>query len=273
MQLRFRILSVIAPNLAAKKALNIFQKPHFNKVRDREKEFLNNAKILKLDYKNEDILIYESGDENGKPVITVHGWDSNPGSLSGITNELVQNGFHVFSLNVPAHGISTLKGTNMFETAEIIIHILKYINQEGEVSFVTHSFGSGAVSLALQISKIKSNKLAFVTSPDKLWDIFKDFSNMIGLNNRAFNSMIKITEKRFKRSFDEMQISKVLSKANFNKLLIVHDKNDTILPYSNAIKINEMNPNSEIFSTEGRGHYRILWDKPVIKTISDFLLS
>jgi len=270
MKLRFKLLSIFAPKYAAQKALNIFQTPHFNKIRDREREFLQNANIIRLKHDIEDIIIYEIGEKTGKPVITVHGWDSNPGSLAGITDELVKKGFHVFSLNVPSHGISKKKGTNMFETAEIIIKILKYIN-DPKVSFVTHSFGSGAVSLALQISQIRVDRLAYITSPDKLWDIFKDFADLIGLNDRSFKAMLNITEKRFERTFDEMQISKVLSQGKFNKLLIVHDIKDKILPFENAERLHGQNPNSEIFSTEGRGHYRILWDKNVREKISDFL--
>ncbi len=270
MKLRFWLLSVIAPKTAAQKALNIFTKPHFKKTRDREKRFLNTANVLRIKHEIEDIIIYESGEKSGIPIVAVHGWDSNPGSLSGITDELAKRGFHIYSLNVPAHGISKKKGTNMFETAQIIVKILKYINHE-KVSFVTHSFGSGAVSIALQTSKIKADKLAFITSPDKLWDIFKDFADMIGLNNKAFKTMLKITEKRFGRTFDEMQISNILSESYYNKILIIHDKKDKILPFENSNRIQNLNPKSEIFATEGKGHYRILWDEQVIKKVTQFM--
>jgi len=273
MKLRFKFLSIFAPHKAADLAISLFQKPHFNKVRDREKEFLNSAKITKLQQENEDIILYETGDLTGKPIIAVHGWDSNPGSLSGITKKLADSGYHIYSLNVPAHGISKKDSTNMFETSELIIKILEWIDRDGEVSFVTHSFGSGAVSLALQKSDIKVDKLAFVTSPDKLWDIFKDYADMIGLNDKAFMHMIKITEQRFGRTFDKMHISQVLNDANFNKLLLVHDRDDKILPFSNSEAIHKSNPNSEIYSTTGKGHYRILWDEEVINKIDSFILN
>jgi len=272
MKLRFKLLSVLSPKKAANLALNIFQKPHFNKVREREKEFLNTAKIVRINNDEENIILYETGDKSGKPIITVHGWDSNPGSMSGITNKLAESGFHIFSLNVPAHGISKRESTNMFDTSDIIVKVLEWIDREGEVSFVTHSFGSGAVSLALQKSGIEVDKLAFVTSPDKLWDIFKDYAEVIGLNDAAFKQMIKKTEQRFGRSFDKMQISKVLNDAKFQQLLLIHDVDDKILPFGNTESIHHSNPDSEIFSTKGKGHYRILWDEEVIDKIAQFLI-
>ncbi len=272
MKLRFKLLSVLSPKKAANLALNIFQKPHFNKVREREKEFLNTAKIVRINNDEENIILYETGDKSGKPIITVHGWDSNPGSMSGITNKLAESGFHIFSLNVPAHGISKRESTNMFDTSDIIVKVLQWIDREGEVSFVTHSFGSGAVSLALQKSGKEVDKLAFVTSPDKLWDIFKDYAEVIGLNDAAFKQMIKKTEQRFGRTFDKMQISKVLNDAKFQQLLLIHDVDDKILPFGNTESIHHSNPDSEIFSTKGKGHYRILWDEEVIDKIAQFLI-
>ena len=269
-RIKFKILSILNPSLAAKQVLEIFQRPHFKKLRDREKEFFQIAKEKRIEHEGEDIILYELGDPAGQPVLMVHGWDSNPGSMYGIARELVKHGFFVLSLNVPAHGISKVKKTNMLKVSELITEVLKKYPTSKTFSFVTHSFGSGAVTFALSKSGIKADKLVFVTSPDKLKEVFRDFARLMGLNDKAFEYMLKITEKRFDKTFDEMQISKLLQKTDFNKLLIVHDRQDKILPFHNAKRIHELNPNSELFATEGKGHYRILWDEEVINKIKDF---
>ena len=268
---QFQVLSVIAPTIAAKKALKIFQEPHFQKTREREKDFLNNANIIRVKHDPEDIIIYEMGDKTGKPVLMVHGWDSNPGSLSGIAEQLKNNGFHIYSLNVPAHGISKQKVTNMLDVSLIIVEILKQLEKYNSISIVTHSFGSGAVTFALEMNQKEVDNLVFVTSPDKLIDIFSDFANIIGLNEKAYKMMIQLTENRFDKRFEDMEISKALSKVKFDKLLLVHDKEDKILPFENIKRINRKNPKSEIFATEAKGHYRILWDEEVISKIVNFL--
>jgi pimeloyl-ACP methyl ester carboxylesterase len=271
MKFRFKLLSFIAPKKAARLAIDIFSKPHFQKIRERERKFLNNSNIIRIKNKPEDIILYEKGNKDGKPILMVHGWDSNPGSLSGIADKLVGLGYHIYALNVPAHGISNLNSTNMLETADLINKVLEELKDKGIFSFVTHSFGSGAVSFALNKSGIKADKLAFVTSPDKLLEIFRDYKDTIALGDKAYKYMLEYSENRFQRKFEDMVISKVLKKANFNKLLLVHDKNDKILPYHNSENIKKNNPDrSEIFSTEGKGHYRILWDEEVIDKIVSF---
>jgi esterase/lipase len=272
-RLKFSLLSFISPAYASGQALNLFQRPHFQKIRDREKDFLEKTKILRLPYSPEDIIIYEVGNKDGKKVLMVHGWDSNPGSMAGIAEELIYQGFHVLVFNVPAHGISVQKTTNMLYVSDILIHVLKKFNIKENISIVTHSFGSGATSFALKKSGIKVDKLVFITSPDKLYDIFKDFADRIGLTDKAFRIMCKTTEKKFNYSFEEMQISKLLESSHFNKLLLIHDKKDTILPFKNAEVISRISKNTELYATEDKGHYRILWDKTVIGKIRDFLLQ
>ena len=272
-RIKFSFLSAISPTYASKQALNLFQKPHFQKIRERERNFLENSKITRLPYNPEDIIIYEAGDAKGKKVLMIHGWDSNPGSMAGIAEELIKNGFHVLVFNVPAHGISSQKKTNMLNVSEILIDVLKKFNENENISVVTHSFGSGAVSFALSKSGFRVDKLVFVTSPDKLYDIFKDFADRIGLSEKAFRSMCDATEKRFKLTFKEMQISKLLESSFFNKLLLIHDKKDMILPFKNAEIISGISKNTELYATEGKGHYRILWDETVIGKIRDFLLD
>ncbi len=274
LKLKFKLLSIISPQKAAQKAIRLFSTPQFQKIRNRERNFLKNANIIRIKNDPEDIILYEAGDRNGKPILVVHGWDSNPGSLSGISGKLADLGYHILALNVPAHGISKQESTNMLETANLIIKVLEYFKDKGNFSFVTHSFGSGAVSFALNKSGIEADKLVFITSPDKIMDIFDEFKDTIGLGDNAYKYMLEYSEKRFERKFDDMVISKALKKVKFNRLLLVHDKKDKILPYHNSENILKTNSKqSEIYTTEGKGHYRILWDENVINKIVSFVTS
>lgn len=270
-RLKFKTLSAVSPSSAARQAMDLFQRPHFQKLREREKEFLDRCEIIRMPFSGEDIIFYQYGDKVGQNVLMIHGWDSNPGSMGGIATKLGDMGFNVLLYNVPAHGISVQKTTNMLYVSEILAEVLKRLSKDGEISVVTHSFGSGAISFALKKTGIKVDKIVFVTSPDKLYDIFYDYALRIGLSLKALKIMCHMTEKRFNRSFDDMHVSKQLRDSKFNGLLLVHDKNDTVLPFKNVEKIASLNQNSLLFPTEGKGHYRILWDDKVIFGISDFL--
>lgn len=270
-RLKFKLISFISPEKASEQALYIFQHPHFQKIRDRERKFLEHSKIIRIPYDPEDIILYNIGNPEGQKILMIHGWDSNPGSMAAIADKLSESGFNVYVFNVPAHGISEQKTTNMLYVSQIMMDLIKELGDN--ISVVTHSFGSGAISFALAKSKAKIDKIAFITSPDKLYDIFLDFANRIGLNNKAFNLMLKFTEEKFHYTFEEMQISKLLNKANYNKLLLIHDKNDMVLPFKNSEVIANSNKNTELFVTHDKGHYRILWDDEVINKVNDFIKS
>ena len=51
--------------------------------------------------------------------------------------------------------------------------------------------------------------------------------------------------------------------------LIIHDKNDPVIPYSDALEIKSSLKNCELFTTNGLGHG--LKSKIVIETISKFI--
>lgn len=249
----------------------MFQHPRVIPVREREKVFFENARVLRIPYDPEEIIIYETGNASGDKVLLVHGWESNPGSMGGIAEELVKNGFHVFSLNIPAHGISKLKTTTMLHVSILLTDLINDHFKGENLSVVTHSFGSGAVSFALSRGKVRLKNMVFITSPEKIYDIFADFAGKINLTDKALEKLIEITEKKFDFSVYGLKISSSLKNSDFGKLLLIHDRYDKVLPFENVEKINSLIPNSYIFPTEGKGHYRLLWDKDVISKTVEFL--
>ena len=270
-KLKYKILSLLSPRLAAKDALKLFQKPHNFKIREREKEFLMHSEVCRLKHEPEDLIFYRKGNLEGKKVLMIHGWDSNPGSMAAIADQLIDQGYDIYAYNVPAHGISSEKRTNMLDVADKLVKAMKHLNGEKKLNIVTHSFGSGAISFALQKSKIEIDKAVFITSPDKLIDIFKEFSDKIGMSKLAFLKMLQLTEQRFKLTFYQMEVSKLLKESKINELLLIHDVDDKILPFRNAENIKNANKKIELHSTHGKGHYRILWDEEVIEKIGHFM--
>ncbi len=270
-RLYFKILSALSPKFAAQKALDLFASPRLKKVRDREREFFEKSEIIRLKNEPEDIIIYQLGNKDDKPILMVHGWDSNPGSMSGIAFKLVEKGFRVLVLNVPAHGISKEKYTNMIDVSELIRKIMQEMKFPDKISIISHSFGSGAVSFALEKCKIGVDKLAFVTTSENIIDIFDEFKDFIGISDKVYRLMNKIIEDRYNLKLESLVVSDALKNSKFNQLLLVHDEEDKILPFANSASINRQIPNSTLIPTKGKGHYRILWDKDVIDNVVKFI--
>jgi esterase/lipase len=272
-QIFFSINSLLFPKFAGKQAFNLFQRPHQKKTRTRELTLFNEFNEKRITFEEEDLFLYEKGGKDKYPVILVHGWESNPGSMYGIAKKLYEEGFRVLVLGLPAHGKSALKKTNMVHASKGIKHLLAYESIDKNFSMVTHSFGSGASALALKDSEIEVDKLIFLTTPDKIGDIFDNFASMIKLGKKAYDHLITLTEELSPVKMEEFNISEFVKNIHFKELYVLHDRNDKILPWENATAMKKCNPDIELIPLESKGHYRLLWDDQVIELILNKLTS
>jgi pimeloyl-ACP methyl ester carboxylesterase len=270
-RLFFKTFSFLAPKFAAYQAFELFQKPHMEKTRERELALYKEFSERRIPADKEDLYVYESGDESGYPIILIHGWESNPGSMLGIANSLIEKGFRLIILGLPAHGKSKLKKTNMVHSSEMVKKLIDHYGFKKDFSMITHSFGSGVTSLALKDEEIYPDKLIFMTTPDRIWDIFTQFAETISLGEKAFKYLVDQVEKLSPISLSDFNISELVQKVNYTELFVIHDKFDKILPYKNALNMKALNPKLTLYPTENKGHYRLLWDPEVIELIGHII--
>ena len=263
LQKYLKVLSIISPKLASKKALQLFQTVRKKGVRDREKSFFATAFHINIPFRKGNIDVYSKGDPKGKIIFMVHGWDSNAGSLAFIADNLVEQGFQIFALNLPGHAFDKNDKSNYFECKEAVKTMVKYINPQEPVSFVTHSFGSGVTAGALAELDVKVDKLFFITTPYKLVDFFKQFKHMLKIGDKTYQYMIDWANHLLGEDLDNIKVDDKLKQFEFNHLFLIHDPKDMVLPYSNSMRVQNAIENSTLIPIEKAGHYRILWKKEV----------
>jgi len=272
-RLYYRTLSVLSPTLAGNEAFKMFQKVRKKEVRKREMIFFEKAKSFKIDHYPEEIHAYELGNPEGEIVIMLHGWDSNAGSLSKIAFEMADNGYRVFLMNLPGHAYAKAKSSNIFIAKNAFKAFLNHINPKTPPICITHSFGSAMLTYGLSETDIQVSKIVFLTSPNKIQDIFDDFKSLIGLGNKAFRVLCEKATTILGEDLKQLEIAEKLAKVRFDDLLIIHDKNDKIIPFSNSEEINKKHQNSTLKSFENIGHYRMLWNDDVLSEIMNFITS
>lgn len=276
LKIYFGALSLVAPSYAAKKGFDIFQKVRKKDIRPREENFFKAAKHFQVEAildieKIDQIDCYEFGNPDQPLVVLVHGWDSNAGSLSQIANKLVEEGKRVVLFNLPGHAFSVHDSTNLLECKNAVTAVLNHIDPKPGFSMISHSFGSAVVAYALSKNTYELDKLIFLTNPNKVEHIFTEFKNFIGLNNRAYKALLKITRDKLGVPVEEVSVVANLSKVNYQQLLLIHDKNDKVLGYHNSLEVKEGNPKAKLLTFENIGHYKMLWNKEVISNCATFL--
>lgn len=268
----FRALSILAPSLAANLAFSLFQKTR-NKIRTKEESFLNSARHFQVTGKNESIDCYELGNPKGKLVLLVHGWNSNAGSMAAVADKLSSLGYRVVAFNLPAHGTSKLKKANLIDCSHAMLNVLGFLNPTEKFSIVTHSFGSAVATFTLSKVSYPLDKIMFLTTPNRLIDIFEQFRTMIGLGNEAFKIFLQSAETLLGEHPDEVNINEKMKQVTYNEFILLHDLFDRIIPHSNSLKVHNSNPGSRLITTVGVGHYKMLWDEKVLDQVEDLFLA
>jgi len=268
----YKTISVLSPKYAAKKGINLFCTVRLKGIKNKEAEFYEMAtKFLVPRNGKSDLTCYELGNPNGKTLFLIHGWDSNIGCMAKISKALLDK-HRIIGIGLPAHGYHADKQTNLVESSEAFKTVLEFVKPPS-FDVVSHSFGSAVVAMGLAISpSFKADKLVFLTAPNKVKDIFEEFKNIVKIGDKAYTKMIEATEKNIlKEKIENFTVVKKLQKARFEKGIIIHDKFDKALPFSNAVEISKNIPKIELQKMEKIGHYRMLWTDEVVELVKDYL--
>lgn len=269
----FKTLSVISPNLASKRAFNMFQKVRKKDIRDREKPFYTEANQYTIPFGNEFIHCYSFGDEKNDIVVLVHGWDSNAGCMYKFITPLLNQNKHVVSFNLPGHAFYAESRTHLYESKEVFKTFINSLPKGRNISIISHSFGSAVTGFGLSELDLSIDKLIFLTSPNKILDIFKDYQKLIGLGNRTFQKLKDRASNTLGEPIEQVNVEKRMKLAKFNHLYLLHDRADKVIPYKYSEDIHQVVSNSTLISYNNIGHYRMLWNDELIKEVMSIISS
>lgn len=242
--------SLISSKYASKKAINLFASPRKGRYNDNQKRIIESAFFEEVNYNNLDIATYRWVGK-GKTVLLAHGWESNTARWDYILKDLQEQDFNIISLDAPAHGRSGGKQFNAVLYSEFINVVAQKFKPD---VLIGHSVGGMASVFSMYKHQISSvEKMILLGAPAHFTGVFDRYKSMMGFNNRISNGLDSIVLERF-----DQPVS-YFSAANFTasieaKGLIIHDKNDRIIPYEDAQLIASRYKNSELISTTGFGH-------------------
>ena len=267
----FGLSSAIAPKRTGARSFGLFQKVRIKNIREREELFYSKTRKFNVAYEKEIIDGFEMGSPEGKLVILVHGWESNAGSMSQLANKLAELDYRVVAFNLPGHAFYKASTTNLLECKLAMKTVLNFLQPTESFSVIAHSFGSAVVANGLSNTNYKVDRLVFLTNPNKVEDIFIEFKETIGLSKKAYSSLIKSTTQLLGAPISTLDVDTNLKQINFEKLLMIHDVNDQVLPYSNSQKIHSELDNSQLITLEKVGHYKMLWTDEVVDKATAFV--
>ncbi len=273
LKMTFAFMEIVAPNLAEQWAARLFFRPVKYKRPPRELLLIKDAHIQQIHFEGfykrpaaeSYYTLYQWGE--GQPILLVHGWAGRGSQMASLAHPLVEAGYKVITFDAPAHGDSPGKETNLIEVGQVIKDIQTY---SGEFrAIIGHSFGGVATAFAVN-EGVKTQQIITIGSPASMDTILSGFGKQINVSEKILAKLKGYLEILVDKDIDDFSLVNLAPKIN-TPGLIIHDKNDKDVDYTQSLALSENWPNSQLILTEGLGHRRVLRDKETISKILSFV--
>jgi pimeloyl-ACP methyl ester carboxylesterase len=267
-KLFIKILSILFPDQMTRFAYRQLTNPQIRKLRENEMETLDKADKNVFRFKGFDIQTYQ-WTAGAEKILLIHGWEGQAGNFATLIRRLLDENYTVYAFDGPSHGFSSKGATSLFEFTELVgILIRKW----DVTKLVSHSFGGVATTYALYTNPdLKVDRYVLLTAPDTFSERIDIVSAAVGITGKVKSKLIQRFEMETSMKINDMAVSEWVKKVNVEHALIIHDKNDNVIPVDQARNVSKNWMGAELLEIEGTGHFKILGTQSVLDTTIGFL--
>ena len=263
----FNVLAIFSKKKAAEKAFALFCTPRKGSVRPEQQEFLEQAKSRRIKAMGLELQTYHWQGAK-ETILLLHGWESNAFRWRNLISFLKNEDYNIVAFDAPAHGHSTGAIFNVPLYTECTKAVMDFYNPK---ILIGHSVG-GMNSLYNQekYPNEEIDKIVTIGSPSRLQDIMVHYQQLLKFNDVVMTGLDDYFMEQFGfriHEFSTSQFKGHLSK----KGLVIHDKEDTIAPFSASEQVHATWKNSKFLKTKGFGHS--MQQDEVSHHILDFIKS
>ncbi len=239
---------------------------------------LNPSTITINSFRNYVVHRFENN-KSDKRALVVHGWSSRSIYMVRFIEVLLDLGYAVYAVDLPAHGNS--KGFQI-SWNDSIKTVLDVQNIFGNFDVALgHSLGGtailGALSLADYLPEFESHfttkKIALISSPTKMQTIVDKFSNYLNLTIEQKDIFSKKIKDITKIDLEMLDAKKLQIKNPTDiEFLCAHGTDDKVIPFKDSVHFSELE-NVKHVPIDGEGHIHILHNEFVLDEIGEFFKS
>jgi pimeloyl-ACP methyl ester carboxylesterase len=214
-------------------------------------------------------VVYRWG--NGpKTVLLVHGWRGRASQFAALVEALESPEYTIISFDAPGNGDSPGDRTDLRDYLAVIRSVA---DERGAIDLlVGHSFGAMGIFVAVR-EGVRASRIVSIAGSADMDYTYGTFARALDLPKRVH---ARLRRKIQRVAFDGdatiwRRFVSELDPTDQTPLLVIHDRDDRIIQFSQAEKIAAAHagPTTELF-TSGLGHTRGLTDPGVLRSIVDF---
>lgn len=255
-------LAAIAPPLAVRAAARLFRFP----VRPRPSALPGERFAVRAGRQT----VRGGVRGNGPLVILAHGWGGSEQQFDVLGDALAARGFRVVTFSAIGHGASTSRFSSMVEFRDSLLAVAAHLGTEPH-AIIGHSLGGAACALAVS-EGLRTDRLVLIAAsahPRRYLGLFLDW---LDFPHALRARVIRHFEKTLRFAWDRLDIEAIGPRVHV-PTLIVHDRADREVPYSEGADAARLIPDALLVTVESLGHRRILRDDGVVERIAAFIAA
>jgi pimeloyl-ACP methyl ester carboxylesterase len=266
-RLTFRGLQRVAPDRAAAWAERLFFTPPQTRLSPELTAVLEHAAPFSLMCGGRRVAGWSWGEGEGAPVYLVHGWGSRGGRLAEFVAPLVAAGHRVVTHDAPGHGASDAGLSSMPEFARTLRAIVETMGPAHGV--IAHSMGASATALAMT-QGLAVPRAVFLAPAANPAAFVRPFAAALALGEDVQRRLRERSELRLSFRWDDLDVP-AMARGLAAPLLVFHDRDDRVVPWSDGAAIAAAWPGAELVSTVGLGHRDVVREPEVVARAVGFI--
>jgi pimeloyl-ACP methyl ester carboxylesterase len=212
------------------------------------------------------LAVWQAGPATAPAVLLSHGWGGSGVQMGSFVAPLLTRGFRAVWFDQPGHGES---GQGPVGLPDFVAAVEALNETHGPfAAAIGHSLGAATLALALRRGLVLG-RVILVAAPASMNEHAHNFARLLGITPRIRDAMRSRLERRYGLRFADIDRIEELAKLRL-PALFVHDNADREVPFEHAQRLAAHLPGAQLLKTHDLGHYRVLRDAAVVRTIIGF---
>jgi pimeloyl-ACP methyl ester carboxylesterase len=259
-----RLAQSLSPAVTAALAERLFSRAPSGGVSPRGRELLAKGDRFELTVDGRRVVGWTWG--QGPATYLVHGWGGCAGRLYPMAEAFIAAGRRVVMFDAPGHGAS---GRGLSSMPEFARSLKVVVERQGSPDVVVaHSMGAAATALAAAWG-LDARRFVFLAPAANPAEWARSIGAILRLQPGVIHQLRRRSERRLRINWDDLD-ARLHARRMTAPLLVIHDRHDDTVPFSNGADIARSWPGATLIATSGLGHCDLLHDPLVISRVLGF---
>jgi pimeloyl-ACP methyl ester carboxylesterase len=228
---------------------------------------LDGSETLEVDTPAGHVVAQRAG--TGPSVLLLHGWQGQASDLAAFAPALLESGFGVLAIDLPAHGASSGAWAGIPQLAAAVSAVGRALGPFDGV--IAHSMGAAVLAEAMHTG-LEVRRVVMIAAPAYYERHAREFAAAAGLDSEGTTEMLAAL--RGVIGVDMAEISLPGRAPHFQQpVLFMHSGDDRVVPIEESLESASAWPGARHVRVEGLGHRRILASPAVVDAVMAFITT